>query len=35
MKELNQSASENGIEDMSLDDINSEIARKRKEFNIK
>ena len=31
MKELNQSASENGTDEMSLDDINSEISLYRKE----
>ena len=31
MKELNKSASENGIDDMTLDDINSEISSYRKE----
>lgn len=31
MSELNKSASENGTEEMSLDDINSEISSYRKE----
>lgn len=31
MKELNKSAADNGMEEMTLDDINSEIASYRKE----
>jgi len=31
MEELNKSASENGMDDMTLDDINSEISSYRKE----
>ncbi len=31
MDELNKSASENGVDEMSLDDINSEISSYRKE----
>jgi len=31
MEELNKCASENGLEDMTLDDINSEISSYRKE----
>lgn len=31
MNELNKSASENGVEELSLDDINSEISSYRKE----
>lgn len=31
MEELNKSAADNGIDEMSLDDINSEIASYRKE----
>ena len=35
MEELNKSATENGIETMSLEDINSEIASYRKERSAK